>query len=83
MGEAERAGRHYRLVEPENRLVARQLALEWEDKLVQQQSLREDKSALLLSATSFTHRFRACGNSSIISRYSSFMAGSNYNKCTT
>ncbi|GEM_PF-5456733 len=59
MGEAERAGRHYRLVEPENRLVARQLALEWEDKLVQQQSLREDKSALLLSTTSLTLRFRA------------------------
>ncbi|TBR56859.1 recombinase family protein [Westiellopsis prolifica IICB1] len=40
--EAERAGRHYRLVEPENRLVARQLATEWEEKLAVQQSLRED-----------------------------------------
>ncbi|OUL23013.1 hypothetical protein BV378_24310 [Nostoc sp. RF31YmG] len=40
--EAERAGRHYRLVEPENRLVARQLAREWEEKLAQQQQLQED-----------------------------------------
>ncbi|MBW4555101.1 MAG: hypothetical protein KME59_04025 [Trichormus sp. ATA11-4-KO1] len=40
--EAERAGRHYRLVEPENRLVARQLATEWEEKLALQQSLKED-----------------------------------------
>jgi len=31
--EAERAGRQYRLVEPENRLVARQLERDWEDKL--------------------------------------------------
>src|SRR5215217_1442371 len=31
--EAERAGRHYRSVEPENRLVARQLAKDWERKL--------------------------------------------------
>ena len=31
--EAQRAGRHYRLVEPENRLVPRQLAQEWETKL--------------------------------------------------
>lgn len=45
--------RHYRLVEPENRLVARQLALEWEDKLALQQSLQEDKSAILPSATAF------------------------------
>jgi DNA invertase Pin-like site-specific DNA recombinase len=40
--EAERAGRHYRLVEPENRLVARQLALEWESKLNVYQQLQED-----------------------------------------
>jgi DNA invertase Pin-like site-specific DNA recombinase len=40
--EAERAGRHYRLVEPENRLVARQLALEWETKLNVHQELQED-----------------------------------------
>lgn len=40
--EAERAGRHYRLVEPENRLVARQLALEWETKLSVHQKLQED-----------------------------------------
>jgi DNA invertase Pin-like site-specific DNA recombinase len=40
--EAERAGRHYRLVEPENRLVARQLALEWEAKLSIHQKLQED-----------------------------------------
>jgi len=39
--EAERAGKHYRLVEPENRLVARQLR-EWEDKLAAQQQLQED-----------------------------------------
>lgn len=40
--EAERAARHYRLVEPENRLVARQLAREWEAKLAQQQELQEN-----------------------------------------
>lgn len=40
--EAERAGRHYRLVEPENRLVARQLALEWETKLNVHKELQED-----------------------------------------
>jgi hypothetical protein len=40
--EADRAGRHYRLVEPENRLVARQLAQEWETKLQAQQRLQED-----------------------------------------
>src|SRR5262249_56332948 len=31
--EAERAGRQFRLVEPENRLVARHLEREWEEKL--------------------------------------------------
>ena len=40
--EAERAGRHYRLVEPENRLVARQLAQEWEAKLQAHQCLHEE-----------------------------------------
>lgn len=40
--EAERAGRHYRLVEPENRLVARQLAKEWEEKLAIHQQTQED-----------------------------------------
>jgi DNA invertase Pin-like site-specific DNA recombinase len=40
--EAQRAGRHYRLVEPENRLVARQLAQEWETKLKDYQQLQEE-----------------------------------------
>jgi hypothetical protein len=40
--EADRARRHYQLVEPENRLVARQLAQEWELKLRCQQQLQED-----------------------------------------
>ena len=40
--EAERAGRHYQLVEPENRLVARHLAQEWEAKLQAQQELQEE-----------------------------------------
>ncbi|MDJ0704017.1 MAG: recombinase family protein [Leptolyngbyaceae cyanobacterium MO_188.B28] len=40
--EAERAGRHYHLVEPENRLVARQLAQEWEAKLQAHQQLQEE-----------------------------------------
>lgn len=40
--EAERAGRHYRLIEPENRLVARQLAQEWEAKLKVKQHLEEE-----------------------------------------
>ena len=40
--EADRAKRHYQLVEPENRLVARHLAQEWEAKLKQQQQLKED-----------------------------------------
>lgn len=40
--EAERAGRHYRLLEPENRLVARQLANDWEEKLEAQKRLEED-----------------------------------------
>jgi hypothetical protein len=40
--ETQRAGRHYHLVEPENRLVARQLAQEWETKLQEQQRLQEE-----------------------------------------
>ncbi len=40
--EAERAARHYRLLEPEHRLVARQLAKDWEEKLTAQRQLQED-----------------------------------------
>jgi DNA invertase Pin-like site-specific DNA recombinase len=40
--ETERAARQYRLVEPENRLVARQLERDWEEKLAVQQHLEED-----------------------------------------
>lgn len=40
--EAQRAGRHYHLVEPENRLVARQLAQDWETKLQAHQQLKEE-----------------------------------------
>ena len=40
--EAERAARHYRFVEPENRLVARQLAQDWEDALTAQRHLQEE-----------------------------------------
>jgi DNA invertase Pin-like site-specific DNA recombinase len=39
--EAERVARQYRLIEPENRLVARQLEREWEAKLAAQQQLEE------------------------------------------
>lgn len=42
MFEAERAGRHYQKVEPENRLVARQLAATWEEKLNAYQQLIEE-----------------------------------------
>lgn len=45
--EAERAGRHYRLVEPENRMVGRQLAREWEEKLAEKQQLQEDYQRFL------------------------------------
>ena len=37
-----RAGRQYRLVEPENRLVARQLEREWEERLVAQRQAEEE-----------------------------------------
>jgi hypothetical protein len=40
--ESERAARHYRLVEPEHRLVARQLGREWEAKLTAQRQLQEE-----------------------------------------
>ena len=40
--DADRAQRHYQLVEPENRLVARQLAQDWETKLQTQQQLKEE-----------------------------------------
>jgi hypothetical protein len=40
--EAERAARHYRLIEPEHRLVARQLAKEWEDALLAHRHLQEE-----------------------------------------
>src|SRR5215203_6170107 len=46
--EAERAGRHYRSVEPENRLVARQLAKDWERKLTEEQSLKEEYQRVLV-----------------------------------
>jgi hypothetical protein len=45
--EAERAGRHYRAIEPENRLVARQLAREWEDTLAAQRRIEEDYARFL------------------------------------
>jgi DNA invertase Pin-like site-specific DNA recombinase len=40
--EAERAARHYRFIEPEHRLVARQLAKDWEDALLAHRHLQED-----------------------------------------
>src|SRR5262249_32689333 len=40
--EAERAGRQFRLVEPENRLVARHLEREWETKLAAHLGLEEE-----------------------------------------
>lgn len=55
--EADHAGRHYRLLEPENRLVARRLAKDWEEKLLARQGLEEDyrrfrsESPKLLSET--------------------------------
>jgi DNA invertase Pin-like site-specific DNA recombinase len=39
---AERAGRQYRLAEPENRLVVRQLEREWEERLTEKQQLEEE-----------------------------------------
>ena len=40
--ESERSGQHYRLIEPENRLVARQLAQDWENALQAEQQLKEE-----------------------------------------
>jgi hypothetical protein len=40
--EVEQAARHYRLIEPKHRLVARQLTKEWEAKLVAHRHLQED-----------------------------------------
>jgi len=40
--EAERAARQYRIVEPENRLVARQLEHDWESKLQEQKSIEQE-----------------------------------------
>ncbi|MEM9264890.1 MAG: hypothetical protein AAGA46_05150 [Cyanobacteria bacterium P01_F01_bin.13] len=40
--ESEHAGRHYHLVEPENRLVARQLDQDWENALQVEQQLKEE-----------------------------------------
>jgi hypothetical protein len=45
--EAERAARHYRLIEPEHRLVARQLAKAWEDKLLAHRHLQEEYARLV------------------------------------
>jgi hypothetical protein len=43
----ERAARHYRVVEPEHRLVARQLAKDWEDKRTAQRQRQEDYERVL------------------------------------
>jgi DNA invertase Pin-like site-specific DNA recombinase len=40
--EAERAARHYRAIDPEHRLVARQLAKDWEEKLTAYRQLQEE-----------------------------------------
>jgi Recombinase zinc beta ribbon domain len=45
--ESERAARHYRSIEPEHRLVARQLAKDWEDKLTAQRQLQEEYQRFL------------------------------------
>ena len=45
--ESERAARHYRLLEPEHRLVARQLAKDWDDKLAAQRQLQEEYERFL------------------------------------
>jgi DNA invertase Pin-like site-specific DNA recombinase len=45
--ETERAARHYRMVEPEHRLVARQLAQDWEATLTAQRQLQEDYDRFL------------------------------------
>jgi DNA invertase Pin-like site-specific DNA recombinase len=45
--EADRAGRQFRLVDPEHRLVARQLEREWEAKLGAQRQLEEEHDRFL------------------------------------
>ena len=45
--EAERAGRQYHAVEPENRLVARTLEQNWEQALRQQRSVNEERDRFL------------------------------------
>lgn len=40
--EVDKASRHYHTVEPENRLVARELERRWEEKLIEQRKLKED-----------------------------------------
>ncbi|HEX9371766.1 MAG TPA: recombinase family protein, partial [Roseiflexaceae bacterium] len=45
--EADRAARQFRLVEPEDRLVARQLEREWEAKLAAQQQLEEESDRVV------------------------------------
>jgi hypothetical protein len=45
--EAERAARHYRFVEPENRLVARQLARDWEERITAHRQLQEEYQRFL------------------------------------
>jgi DNA invertase Pin-like site-specific DNA recombinase len=48
--EAARAERHYRAVDPENRLVARTLERQWEQALRQEQQLREEHDRFLRQA---------------------------------
>ena len=45
--EAERAARHYRLSEPEHRLVARQLAQAWEEQLTAHRHLQEEYARVM------------------------------------
>jgi hypothetical protein len=45
--ESERAARHYRLLAPEHRRVARQLAKDWDDKLAAQRQLPEEYERFL------------------------------------
>jgi DNA invertase Pin-like site-specific DNA recombinase len=45
--EADRAARQYRLVEPENRLVARQLERDWEEKLATRLQVEEEQRRFL------------------------------------
>lgn len=47
--EADLAGRHYHHIEPENRLVARELAREWEEKMLTQRNLQSEHETFLRS----------------------------------